>query len=50
MILPDYVDLVTFIIKSYNVKSATEIGCGDFAVASQYVDACSDYVGIDVVK
>jgi hypothetical protein len=48
--VPDYVDLVKSIIKKYNVRSVTEIGCGDFAVASQYVDACSDYLGIDVVK
>ena len=48
--VPDYVDLVKTIIKKHKVKSVTEIGCGDFAVASQYVEACSDYLGIDVVK
>jgi SAM-dependent methyltransferase len=46
----DYVNLVKSVIKKYDIKSVSEIGCGDFAVASQYVGACSDYIGIDVVK
>jgi SAM-dependent methyltransferase len=46
----DYIDLVKSIIRKHNVRSVTEIGCGDFAVASQYVDACSAYIGVDVVK
>lgn len=46
----EYVDLVRMVIKKYNIQSVTEIGCGDFAVASQYVDICHTYTGIDVVK
>src|SRR4029079_4555282 len=33
-----------------NVKSVVEIGCGDFAVASTYVNQCQSYIGVDVVK
>jgi hypothetical protein len=46
----DYVDLIRAVIKKYNIQSVVEIGCGDFAVASQYVDVCRTYTGIDVVK
>lgn len=46
----EYASLVKSVIEEHGIKSVTEIGCGDFAVASQYVDSCQSYVGIDVVK
>jgi len=46
----DYVDLVRAVIEKYNIQSVVEIGCGDFAVASQFVDVCQTYTGIDVVR
>jgi hypothetical protein len=46
----EYTDLVKKIISDHRIMSVTEIGCGDFAVASKYVDACRSYIGVDVVK
>jgi hypothetical protein len=46
----EYVALVKEIIRAYDIQSVIEVGCGDFAVASQYVDACPTYVGLDVVR
>ena len=31
-------------------RNVIEIGCGDFTVASQYVDKCHNYLGIEVVR
>ena len=45
-----YVSLVVDVINRYDIKNVIEIGCGDFTVASQYVDKCQNYLGIDVVK
>lgn len=45
-----YVSLVSDVIDRYYIKNVVEIGCGDFTVASQYVDKCQNYLGIDVVK
>jgi Methyltransferase domain len=45
-----YVSLVIDLIHKYDVRNVIEIGCGDFTVASQYVDKCQKYLGIDVVK
>jgi Methyltransferase domain len=46
----EYTDLVKQLITDLGIKSVVEIGCGDFAVASKYVDACQSYIGIDVVR
>lgn len=48
--IAEYVDLVKCLIKQLGMKSVIEIGCGDFAVASQYVGVCQTYTGIEVVK
>lgn len=48
--VPEYVAVVRGLIKSRNFRSVMEIGCGDFAVASQYADDCESYLGLDVVK
>jgi SAM-dependent methyltransferase len=45
----DYVAVVRQVIADYNVKSVLEIGCGDFSVASRYVQHCDYYTGVDVV-
>jgi Methyltransferase domain len=45
-----YVGAVASVIKTLNVGSVIEVGCGDFAVAARYVDLCKSYVGVDVVK
>ena len=45
-----YVSLVDDLICRYDIRNVIEIGCGDFAVASQYVDKCQSYLGIDVVR
>jgi hypothetical protein len=46
----EYVALVKNIIRTYDIQSVVEVGCGDFAVASQYVGACRTYLGLDVVR
>jgi Methyltransferase domain len=45
-----YVSLVVDVIHRYDIRNVTEIGCGDFTVASQYVDKCKSYLGIEVVR
>ena len=45
-----YVALVADVINSYSIMNVIEIGCGDFAVASQYVGNCKNYLGIEVVR
>ena len=35
-----YVSLVIDVINRYDIRNVIEIGCGDFTVASQYVDKC----------
>jgi Methyltransferase domain len=45
-----YVSLVVDVIRRYDIRNVIEIGCGDFTVASQYVDKCQNYVGIEVVR
>jgi hypothetical protein len=45
-----YVSLVVGVISRYDIRNVIEIGCGDFTVASQYVDKCKNYLGIDVVR
>jgi hypothetical protein len=47
--IKEYVALVKEVIRAYDIQSVIEVGCGDFAVASQYVDACQTYIGVDVV-
>jgi len=46
----DYIELVRNFIEKHNIRSVIEIGCGDFAVASQYSGNCQSYIGVDVVK
>jgi hypothetical protein len=45
-----YVALVVDVIRKYDIQTVVEVGCGDFAVASQYVGKCQDYLGVDVAK
>jgi hypothetical protein len=45
-----YVSLVIDVINRYDIRNVMEIGCGDFAVASQYVGKCQKYLGIEVVR
>jgi hypothetical protein len=45
-----YVSLVVDVINRYDVRNVIEIGCGDFTVASQYIDNCRHYLGIEVVR
>lgn len=44
-----YADCVRAVIEQSAARSAVDIGCGDFRVASLFVDALESYHGIDVV-
>jgi SAM-dependent methyltransferase len=49
--VPQYINKVEEIIKTHNIKSILDIGCGDFRVMSQIVDKVDVmYTGGDVVK
>jgi hypothetical protein len=43
-----YVELVLELIDRLHVRSITEIGVGDFAIASRYAGKVEQYVGVDV--
>jgi hypothetical protein len=45
-----YVSLVRDLIAETGARRAVDIGCGDFRIASGFVDALETYVGIDVVS
>lgn len=44
-----YVGFVRELIEESGARRAVDIGCGDFRVASGFVDLLDSYVGIDVV-
>lgn len=44
-----YVAFVRELIRESGVRHAVDIGCGDFRVASGFVDLLDSYVGVDVV-
>jgi SAM-dependent methyltransferase len=44
-----YADCVRTLVEQSAARSAVDIGCGDFRVASLFVDALESYHGIDVV-
>jgi SAM-dependent methyltransferase len=44
-----YISLVRALIAETRARRAVDIGCGDFRIASGFVDALETYVGIDVV-
>jgi hypothetical protein len=45
-----YAALVVDVIQANDIKTIIEIGCGDFAIASQYADKCQHYLSVDVVR
>ena len=44
-----YVAFVRQLIADTGYRTAVDVGCGDFRVASQFVDSLDLYVGVDVV-
>jgi Methyltransferase domain len=44
-----YAAYVRDLVRETGARSAVDIGCGDFRVASQFVDALRTYHGVDVV-
>jgi hypothetical protein len=46
----EYAALVRKVISAEQAKSIVDIGCGDFRVASQFVEGLDSYLGIDVVE
>jgi hypothetical protein len=44
-----YVETVRAIVEGTGIRSAVDIGCGDFRVASRFANALDSYVGVDVV-
>jgi hypothetical protein len=45
-----YAALIRQLIRSSGARSAVDIGCGDFRVASLFVDDLDSYHGVDVVR
>ena len=46
----EYCDAVVEFIRNHQVRSVVDLGCGDFVVGRQIVEATGvDYIGIDVV-
>jgi hypothetical protein len=45
-----YTTYVRHLIGETDARSAVDIGCGDFRVAAQFVDALESYEGLDIVK
>ena len=44
-----YCAMIRDFIAANNIRRVVDLGCGDFAVGSRFVDPAVDYVGIDVV-
>ncbi|MEQ7127292.1 class I SAM-dependent methyltransferase [Actinopolymorpha sp. B11F2] len=44
-----YADYVRELLRTTGARRAVDIGCGDFGVAAQFVDALESYHGLDVV-
>ena len=45
-----YAERIGAFIADNGIRSVTDLGCGDFRVASQFVDESIDYIGVDIVK
>lgn len=45
----EYASLIRGLVRDHGVRRVVDIGCGDFRVASGFVDAVASYVGLDVV-
>lgn len=52
--IPSFVESYSIFIKKFikehNIKSVCDLGCGDFYVASQWIEDKYQYIGIDIVK
>lgn len=46
---PPYIDMIIDFLKSSNKKTLVDLGCGDFRVGSNFIDYCSEYIGVDIV-
>jgi SAM-dependent methyltransferase len=44
-----YVECVINFIKTHNIKSVVDLGCGNFAVGKFVAPECERYIGVDVV-
>jgi SAM-dependent methyltransferase len=44
-----YCAMIRDFIAANNIRRVVDLGCGDFAVGSRFVDPAVDYIGIDVV-
>ena len=44
-----YVDAVRALIQAHDVRTAVDVGCGDFRVAAQFAGDLAHYRGVDVV-
>lgn len=45
-----YAALVRSLIGEFGVRSAVDVGCGDFRVAARFAGDLDDYLGVDVVR
>jgi SAM-dependent methyltransferase len=45
-----YGSLIRSLVHDFDVRSAVDIGCGDFRVAKRFAGCLADYVGLDVVR
>jgi SAM-dependent methyltransferase len=44
-----YASLIRSLVQDFGVRSAVDVGCGDFRVAKRFAGSLADYVGLDVV-
>ena len=44
-----YASLIRSMVRDFGVRSAVDVGCGDFRVAERFADCLADYVGLDIV-
>jgi SAM-dependent methyltransferase len=44
-----YASLIRALVREFGVRSAVDVGCGDFRVAQRFAGSLADYVGLDVV-
>lgn len=44
-----YVSAVRAFIETRGIKTAVDLGCGDFHIGSQIAEVCGSYTGVDVV-
>ena len=50
-VVKDYVDCIEkFIRKNPNLKSAVDLGCGDFNIGKSIAPVFDDYIGVDIVE